>query len=276
MPVPSSGRMWRRISVVLLIAASASYWWYVQREAPYGGSTMGVAYGIAGTLLILLLALFGVRKRAYRSRVGTLEGWLQSHIYLGLLVVVVLLFHSGGHFSDRIAATSFVVLAIVVVSGIFGAVLYAAIPRQLTSVEGNLTPTQISTQINRLGKQMSAIAADRSPEFQSLHDELLRASTPSLLAGWRILFLSRTERLEKKDSPWTKLLARVPAEEQEELRQMLVLSRQRNELLRTLVLQQRYRNLLQSWRYVHIPLTFALFIFMVVHIVAAFYYGRLL
>ena len=101
MPIARSGILWRRIFFVLLIAISASYYWYAAHEFPHGGSAWGLAYGIAGTLLILLLAFFGIRKRWYRSTFGTLEQWLQSHIYLGVLVLVILIFHTGGRFNDR-------------------------------------------------------------------------------------------------------------------------------------------------------------------------------
>ena len=55
---------------------------------------------------------------------------------------------------------------------------------------------------------------------------------------------------------------------------MLVVSRQRKELLIRLVLQQRYKNILESWLYVHIPFTIALLVLAVVHVIAVFYYGR--
>jgi predicted ferric reductase len=93
---------------VLLIGTSASYVYYARREFPHGGSKIGLGYGIAGTALILLLAFFGIRKRWYRSRFGTLEQWMQSHIYLGLLVLVILLFHTGGRFNDKIAVTTLI------------------------------------------------------------------------------------------------------------------------------------------------------------------------
>ena len=66
----------------------------------------------------------------------------------------------------------------------------------------------------------------------------------------------------------------MPKEEQEDLRQMLVLSRQRKELLLRLIYQQRYKNVLEAWLYIHIPFTIALLVFAVVHMVAVFYYGR--
>src|SRR5919112_1584129 len=124
MAVARSGILWRRIFIVLLAGTSASYYYYSQKEFPHGGSTWGLGYGIAGTALILLLAFFGIRKRWYRSRFGTLEQWLQSHIYLGILALVILLFHTGGRFNDKVAVATLILVAVVVVSGIIGAVLY--------------------------------------------------------------------------------------------------------------------------------------------------------
>ena len=56
---------------------------------------------------------------------------------------------------------------------------------------------------------------------------------------------------------------------------MLVVSRQRRELLLRLVYQQRYKNILEFWLYIHIPFTIALIAFAVLHIAAVFYYGRM-
>src|SRR5207247_3932627 len=114
MPVPRSGPLWRRIFFVLLIGTTASYFWYARREYPHGGSAMGIAYGVAGSALIVLLAAFGIRKRTYRSTFGTLEQWMQSLIYLGILAGVILLFHTGFRFNDGIAVTTLVLVGVVV------------------------------------------------------------------------------------------------------------------------------------------------------------------
>ncbi|MFP5245837.1 MAG: hypothetical protein ACLGH0_04010 [Thermoanaerobaculia bacterium] len=274
MAIARSGPLWRTIFFLLLIGTGASYWRYSSREFPHGGSTYGLGYGIAGTLLILLLAFFGIRKRWYRSTFGTLEQWLQSHIYLGVLVLIVLLFHTGGRFNDTIAVTTFVLVAIVVFSGIVGAVLYVTVPRLLTEVESNLTVDDISDQLNQLARSMARIASGRSAAFQRIYDELLRQTRPGALAGWRLL-ISRLAHKKKQEADWTRLIALVPKEEQEELRQMLVVSRQRKELLLRLIFQQRYKNVLESWLYVHVPFTIALLVFAALHIAAVFYYGRM-
>ena len=274
MPVPNSGAFWRRIFIVLLIGTSVSYFYYARREFPHGGSTFGLAYGIAGTALILLLAFFGIRKRWYRSRFGTLEQWMQSHIYLGLLVMVILLFHTGGRFHDKVAVITLVLVAIVVLSGIAGAILYATVPRMLTEVESELTVEEIADQLNQLARSMARIASGRSAPFQRIYDELMRQTAPGWLAGWRLI-LSRLRKKPLQDADWARLIALVPREEQEELRQMLVVSRQRRELLLRLIYQQRYKNILEFWLYIHIPFTIALLAFAALHIAAVFYYGRM-
>jgi hypothetical protein len=276
MPVARSGPLWRLIFVILLIATTASYIVYSRREFPHGGSAWGIGYGVAGTLLILLLAFFGIRKRWYRSRFGTLEQWLQSHIYLGILVFVVLLFHSGGRFNDRIAVLTLILVAIVVASGIAGAVLYVTVPRLLTEVQTELTVDEISEQANQLGKQMARLASGRSQAFQRVYDVMLRDTTPAPFAGWKLLLSRAIQRTNVAGTDWTPLIALVPRQEQKELRQMLVVARQRKELLQRLVAQQRYKNVLEFWLFLHVPFTLALLVFATVHIVAVFYYGNVL
>ena len=275
MPVARSGTLWRWIFAILLIAVSAPFFWYSRHEFPHGGSPLGLAYGIAGFLLILLLAFFGIRKRWYRSTWGTLEQWLQAHIYLGLLVLAVLLFHAGGRFSDAIAVTALVLAVIVVFSGVVGAILYATIPRLLTDVESNLTVDEISDQLNQLGRQMARIASAKSPQFQRTYSQLMRQSVPGWLAGWRLLFSEPRAATRQSTTEWSSLLGSVPKDEAEDLRQMLVLSRQRRELLLRLIYQQRYKNVLEAWLYVHVPFTILLLVMSVVHVAAVFYYGRI-
>ncbi len=240
------GNVWRSVSIVLALVAAAIYFWTARESFSHGGSPVGLAYGIAGFALIVLLAVFGIRKRAYRSRLGTVSHWLQSHIYLGLLAITVLLLHTGGRFHDKLAVAAFVLAAIVVGSGIAGAVLYATIPRLLTEVESDVPPQEI----DELGRTMAEMASRRSPPFRDLFDAVMN------------------ERIDLEP-----LIAAVPREEQRDAREMLVTARQRRELLLRLRLQQRYRKILDAWLYVHVPFTFALLVLAAAHVVAVFYFG---
>lgn len=274
MPVARSGILWRRIFVLLLIAVVGTYFYNARKEYPHGGSTLGLAYGTIGYALILLLAFFGIRKRWYRSRFGTLEQWLQSHIYLGILVMVILLFHTGGRFNDKIAVATLILVAIVVGSGILGAVLYVTIPRLLTEVESELTVEEISDQLNQLAKQMARIASGRSEPFQRIYNSLIAESMPGWLGGWRLLLSRLARRKARKQTDLSAMLSLVPRDEEVELRQLLVVSRQRKELLIRMLFQQRYKNILEAWLYIHVPFTIALLVFAIVHIAAVFYYRR--
>ena len=68
-------------------------------------------------------------------------------------------------------------------------------------------------------------------------------------------------RGKAQTADWANLLGLVQKDEQEELRQLLVASRQRKELLIRLIYQQRYKNILEFWLYIHIPFTILLLVF---------------
>ena len=277
MPIARSGVVWRRIFIVLLAATVAAFIWGLKREPfAHGGSLIGLIFGTAGYLLILLLAYYGIRKRSYRSTFGTMEQWLQSHIYLGILVLVLLVLHTGGRFNDMVAVTTLILVAVVILSGIAGAIFFVTVPRLLTEVESNLTVEEISTQLNQLARNMARLANGRSQAFVRIYDGLMAESTPGWLAGWRLLFSRMRRGPQQSTADWSKLLGLVGKDEQDQLRQMLVFSRQRKELLIRLMYQQRYKNILEFWLYIHVPVTIAVIVFGTVHVVAVFYYGKVL
>lgn len=273
--VTDASRKWRRrfYGVLALLVASYVFYW-ISGRFMHGGSPAGLAYGVLGTLAVLVLLYYGVRKRSYRSRMGTLEGWLQAHLYLGFLSAVLILFHTGMRFEDDVAVAAFVVLLIVVASGFWGALAYTSLPRRLTAVQGDLTPEEMSAQLNQLGRAMDRLAAGKSTAFRELAARFVGELAPRPFAGWRILGRARATGDFLDDKRLKALVARVVAEEQPELRQLVVLARQRRELNGKLVAQQRYKNLLEVWLYLHLPLSIALVALVVAHLVAVFYYSK--
>jgi len=71
------------LSLILSGFAILAYWIDDPQEPANGGTMLGYALGAAGLLLILLLTWFGIRKRQYSSTLGSVQGWLSSHVYLG-------------------------------------------------------------------------------------------------------------------------------------------------------------------------------------------------
>jgi hypothetical protein len=269
---------WRRRAFWAFVLLCVSYGVYAAgTDFTHGGSPAGIAYGLLGTLAFFILLYYGVRKRAYRSKMGTLEGWLQSHVYLGLLSLVLILFHTGFRFEDKVAVSAFAVLAVVVISGLVGAILYTAIPRRLTAAQGDTLPEEAARQIQERERDMVALASSRSPVFQKICQELLNDLRPRPLAGWRLVFRgSAVAPLGREDTALLERYSRlVPDAEQPALRDLLVLVRQRRELHQSLVTQQRHRNLLDAWLWLHLPLSIALVALVAAHLWGAFHYSSL-
>ncbi|MEM7482970.1 MAG: hypothetical protein AAF481_17480 [Acidobacteriota bacterium] len=271
----SAGRLWRRISLAALVVLVALYVWQAQEAYAHGGSALGLILGFLALALILLLLFYGVRKRRYRNTAGRMETWLQSHIYLGALCLVVALLHTGFRFQDRLALAAFAVLAAVVLSGLLGAILYASVPRLLTEVESDLSVAEMDDRLHQLAGSMARLAAGKSALFGRIQRSVLAESRPGRFAGWRLaLGPSRAPAASKGGDPpaWEALLDRVDPAEREDLRRLLVLSRQHKELHQKLRYQQRYRNLLEAWLWLHLPLSLVLLVLVLAHSVTALYY----
>lgn len=279
-------RRWRWIGAAAGLALAGSYAWAAAGGEVTGGTAAGITYGIVAAALLLVLVLFGWRKRAHRSKAGTLEGWLQGHVVLGLLVVFVALAHTGGRFEDSVAVAALVVMGLVAASGVVGAYVYQNYPRQLTEVQSNLSKEEISERLNRAAASMARLAAGRSRAFEEVYRTVTADAVPGRWAGWRLLAGKLPSSgvsggvggrpgadAETSTAGLGRMLAGVPPEEQEALRQLLVLGRQHKELHLRLAYQERYRNLLDVWLWVHVPLTVLLVVLVVVHVVAALYFG---
>jgi len=268
-------RRWRLVAFLLLLAAAAVFAWerWGVGSFQHGGSLLGIVYGSVALALVVWLLLFAVRKRAYGSTLGSLEGWLQAHVWLGVASAGVVLLHTGLRFEDKVAVAAFVVLLAVVATGVVGAYLYQVLPRRLTAVESNLTAQEISADLNRMAASMARLASGKSAVFRGIHGALLAESTPPPLAGWRQLLGKPRAAAAAAKRSWEALLGRVEEAERDELRRLLVLARQHKELHLRLAVQQRYRNLLDAWLYLHVPLSVALVVLVAAHLVAAFYWG---
>jgi hypothetical protein len=264
--------LWRRRFLWSLVLTTGSYAVYAINAYPHGGSLMGLIYGVIGFIIILLLMYFGVRKRSYKSSLGTLEGWLHAHIYLGLLVFFMILFHSGFRFHDRVATAALILMTLVFVSGIVGVLLYTYIPPLLIDVESKLTAEQISSQINQLAQVIRRLAADKSTAFQDYCINLLRMEKPKSLAGWRIMAPGVNPRAGIIATPLSSDLELIPPAERDEFVQVLALANQMTQLRQSLIHKQRYINTMAAWLYVHVPLSFAMLVAVFAHITAFFFY----
>ncbi len=92
--------------------------------SPAAGKPISYFFGVLGTFFMLLTNLYIIRKKfKILSRWGSLNGWLDFHIFCGILGPVFIIYHTN--FSvDGLVAISFWSMMIVSVSGVIGRYFY--------------------------------------------------------------------------------------------------------------------------------------------------------
>jgi hypothetical protein len=97
-----------------------------------GGSALGLTFGSFGLAFMIFAALLGARKKFPVWRVGRAQTWMRGHLWLGLLSLPLIVFHSGFRYGHGLTAVLMTLLLIVVASGVFGAALQHNMPRIMT------------------------------------------------------------------------------------------------------------------------------------------------
>lgn len=228
-------------------------------------------YGWALFFLMIVLALYNGRKKLPFLPLGSSEGWLQFHIYAGLLTILLFGLHirfkaPTGWFETIL----FVLYALVTVSGIFGLFFSKIVPKRLTTRGSEVVYERIPMIRRSLQEHAEALALKSVPEAQSttLADFYLRHLK---------IFFDRPQNfwlhLFEVRSPVNSLLNKISElnrflneQERATANKLADLVRQKDGL-------DYHRSLqlaLKGWLFVHIPLTYSLLIFSVVHVVLVF------
>jgi hypothetical protein len=264
---------WLRACVGSSFLLLAGYYLYRQSEYPHGGSWPGIVSGIAAAGLIVFLMCFGLIKRRYEKLPNSVQTWMFAHIYLGIFVLFLVFFHSGMRFNDWIAVLALTLVTIVVLSGLIGAALYTFIPKRFIYVQANKSASDLSKEMNQVIQSMTRTAAKRSAGCRKLCTYLLETEHPLPGARWRILFTYHPRRRRpNEEATIQKLTASIDPLEKPQVDALLSQWAELRTLHEQLIDKQRYVNLMATWLYVHVPVSFAMLLFVVIHIVAALHY----
>jgi hypothetical protein len=94
---------------------------------------MGLTFGIVGYALMLYAGLLGARKQVPTWRIGRAQTWMRGHLWLGLLSLLLILFHGGFAFRGPLTLVLMLLFFIVIGSGILGAAMQHYVPAFMTS-----------------------------------------------------------------------------------------------------------------------------------------------
>ncbi|MEQ8953636.1 MAG: hypothetical protein RL120_05835, partial [Gammaproteobacteria bacterium] len=248
--------------------------------------------GIAA-LLIVWLALLGIRKRSFNTRLGKVRAWVSAHVYLGTSLIIIASFHSAFQVGLNIHTLAYCLMLAVIFSGFYGVFAYIRYPAKISALLDDRSDADNLVSLNELTRQIMTTCENLDSELQmtisSAIDRtylgksmwsVLRASDFS--AMHRTVFgeheITRVEIVPNPDQqPLIDYVAkRIPrgkrATEPELLLKLLNLLTRRQQLLRDYRRAAQLRARLKFWLFLHTPLSIALVVALIIHVISVFFY----
>lgn len=278
--------LWLALLVTLL--AVAAYWLHDPQEPANGGTVLGYTLGTVGALLIVLLTGFGVRKRRYASTLGSVQGWLSAHVYLGLALVIIVLLHSGFQFGWNVHTLAFVLMMLVVLSGLFGVFVYLRYPGRMSENRDGAPRSALIDQLEDIDRRSLRVAEGLGADFieftasgiqrtqlgATLVDRLRGRDTSKVLVrrGGETKIVGNVRQEAALDWLAEQQSKAGDAETAASIGELSALIRNKRRLLKQLALDLKLQAVLETWLYVHVPMTAALLVALVVHILTVFLY----
>lgn len=263
--------LWAKVAGTLSLIAVMLY---IADPAPRasGGTAYGYASGTLAAGMMIWLTMLGVRKRAMTRGRWSLKNWTSAHVWLGLSLTVIVTLHSAFDFGWNLHTLAYVLMMVVILSGLFGVVTYATIPAKLSANRGETTEAQMLESLRSIDRQLNDAAQpiDRDSAalvLQSIEDDPFSGNVWNRLSGRyprcktaaaQAAIHQRTGRTaDTGDDP----LERVDA-----------LFAKKQALLARMRRHMRLKGLLEIWLYVHVPVTFAAIAAVTAHVVAVFFF----
>ncbi len=234
------------------------------------GTAWGLGYGIAASVLVVALSLYGLRRRVVRlPKLQRAWFYLQFHVYGGVLFLLLMFMHTSFSLPDGVLTTLLWVLSLwLVASGLVGTVLQKWIPRLLAGgLSNEVNYSRIPELLEALQKDGAAQAATASERVQELYrervaDQLLTIR-PSIA-----YFIDPAGHIQRHTAFFEATRNYLAGEERQQLDALAALYRAKLELDAHATLQRALR----SWLVLHIPVAMALIVLLAAHVVTVLYY----
>jgi hypothetical protein len=263
-----SKQRWRGIVLLLIFSAACIVAYF-----KYGPVFPRLSY-FTGALLfavMVVLTLYNGRKKLPFLPLGTSEGWLQFHIYAGFFTAVLFVLHIRFRWpTGWFEIVLFTLYVLVTLSGIAGLIVTRMIPKRLTTRGGEVLYERIPVIRAMLQEQAEMLALKSMPAMHSTTiADFYTRYLDDFFDGPRNLSLHIFEvrrPLNVLQNRITDLSRYLNAQEQETLNKISTLVRQKDGL----DYHQSLQTLLRGWLFVHIPLTYSLMLFSIMHIVLVY------
>jgi len=294
-------------SLALLSTAGYVFYVLTTPGGPRGGTIAGLTFAFAGTGVIVFECLLSWRKKYPASPLGRVKTWLKAHIWLGLLAFLLVLFHTGFAWGAGLASLLMWMFVIITISGVYGLVLQQYLPGVMTqqvpreTIYEEIPPVidqmrleaderieyitadlgfdeeidlealkAVGEKINmvlyqkerEMRKSKPAIAIDPDAT-QLLRSHYVNDIRPFLFPEAAARSVSLFSSQNAIEGYFRRLHTLLPIAAHEVISDVEQICDER----RQLAVQQRLHRWLHSWLYLHVPLSMAFLVLVVVHAV---------
>jgi Fe-S-cluster-containing dehydrogenase component/CRP-like cAMP-binding protein len=269
--------LWHAVGILLVVGLTAGLVWALERfgiDERLGGTWLTVrwATGLLGLGGVAAVMTYPLRKQVYRRRAGALRYWMLMHVYVGVAAGLVLLLHGGRTTGGLLTSLLMVTFDAVVVTGLLGVLVYLAVPRLMTSIEGEpLLVEDLRARRDEL-RQTLADIGQRSGE--SLR-EFIRRKVRGRVFSLRYLvrqYLRREELTELLAAARETYEAEARSLDPES-RQLLLEAVEATVTLRRVDSLIYLHQLLKLWLAPHVVATSLMLALMLVHIVQVVFFA---
>lgn len=277
----------RRVAYLLFmlvaVCVPALAWNLAARQGwvawPSASKGFGLVAGLFAGAVILFEMLLWPRKKLRGKRLGKTRKWLSLHVWLGIVILPLGVIHSGYHFGGFLTTALMVLFLIVILSGVFGTALQQWLPsKMLSDLNRETIAAEIDTVMAQLGDETDglvetlAVSAKAAEHGQAQGAVVTVDQATAFFHGQLKPYLERgasaNAALAARQSArvlFDRLRRAYPPDKAEAITKLEGFCDQRREADRQATLQWW----LHSWLLVHVPLSVALTVLLVVHAVVA-------
>jgi hypothetical protein len=258
---------WPAIFALIMCVLAVSFYFRLFHHSPDGEPDL--AFGIAGFLLVVFLALYKLRKNIYTIRLGTLQGWLQAHIYIGIISVAIIAMHVGPRIGGAFSMLLLALFSLVILSGIIGLMIYKVIPVSVNKYgSGTLPLAEMEDKIAGYLNEADKLVDNTHTEFSLLYFETIRPLFVHKGVKWGYLLKEERTILENQKKLFEGFKTLTPPQNVYDISALGSLAVEKERLTFMWVKLCA----MKAWLNFHMPLTFAMIAGTIVHIITIFYF----
>ena len=284
--------LWQRLNkrwgglIGLSLAAAAIVIGYKGRETRplFAEEGLGYALGVIGSLLILVLLLYPLRKRVRLLRLlGPVKNWFRVHMILGVVGPVAILYHANFSFGSMNSTVAMISMLLVAGSGLFGRFLYAKVHHGLYGRKANLRELLASVKVSTADAGAAARFVPQLMDMVAEYDRQVlkppKGIFHCMILPLKLSFQTRRgyRRIMASVGIQLDLLARrSPAFGQHRarlLRACRAFVKEHLKRVRRVAAFAAYERLFSLWHKIHLPFFFLLLVTAVIHVVAVHFYA---